>query len=82
MVDKFLDYLEVEKRYSPHTISSYKKDLQNFSDFYLEEEAQSSIVTAEKIHIRILYFTLERSDFLKDQSTENFPVFDLSTTSC
>ena len=58
MVDKFLDYLEVEKRYSLHTISSYKKDLQNFSDFYLEEEAQSSIVTAEKIHIRNFIFHL------------------------
>lgn len=58
MVHKFLDYLEVEKRYSLHTIASYKRDLQNFSDFYLQEEAQSSIVSAEKIHIRNFIFHL------------------------
>lgn len=30
---QFLDFLEVEKRYSSHTITAYKKDLEQFLDF-------------------------------------------------
>lgn len=33
MVDSFLKYLSYEKRYSDHTIKSYKTDLKQFSDF-------------------------------------------------
>lgn len=32
-IDKFLEYLEYEKKYSEHTISSYQKDLENFSNY-------------------------------------------------
>lgn len=56
MLEKFLDHLFVEKRYSAHTIAGYKKDLQDFSNFHLEKEAQSKIVSAEKIHIRNFIF--------------------------
>lgn len=33
MIDQFLDYLKVEKRYSAHTIKSYETDLIQFKDF-------------------------------------------------
>ena len=33
--DDFLDYLESEKRYSPHTLDAYRRDLHQFAD-YLE----------------------------------------------
>lgn len=56
MVEKFLDYILIEKGYSPHTIASYQKDLQDFSHFHFEKEAQSSIVSVEKIHIRNFIF--------------------------
>ena len=52
MLDKFLEYLLLEKRYSPHTIINYRKDLEDFSHFHLETEAQNNIVAADKIHIR------------------------------
>lgn len=32
-INKFLDYLKFEKRYSPHTISAYHDDLIQFRDF-------------------------------------------------
>ncbi|MXV39236.1 tyrosine-type recombinase/integrase [Flavobacteriaceae bacterium Ap0902] len=32
-IDKYLEYLEVERNYSPLTISAYKKDLEQFSAF-------------------------------------------------
>ena len=36
MVDRFLKYLEFEKRYSPHTITSYRTDLEQLTNFLLE----------------------------------------------
>ena len=32
-IEKFLRYLEIEKNYSPHTLTSYGADLQEFQDF-------------------------------------------------
>ena len=32
-IEKFLNYLEIEKNYSPHTLISYRKDLLDFSQF-------------------------------------------------
>mgnify|MGYP005829748145 CR=1 FL=1 len=37
MLELFLKYLRFEKRYSDHTVSSYKIDLQQFENFIKEE---------------------------------------------
>ncbi|WP_440881933.1 tyrosine-type recombinase/integrase [Tenacibaculum sp. C7A-26P2] len=37
MVKKFLEYLEYEKKYSPHTILAYRKDIMDFICFCKEE---------------------------------------------
>ncbi len=39
----FTDYLLLEKKYSAHTITSYKKDLESFGEFVLQEYEESSI---------------------------------------
>lgn len=52
MIDKFLEYLELEKRYSTHTITSYRKDLTSFMDFYLQTEGSSDITKVSKKIIR------------------------------
>ncbi len=52
MRDKFLDYLQYEKRYSPHTIVSYGRDLDDFIMFHLKTEASYNIVQADKKIIR------------------------------
>lgn len=39
MVSDFLKYIQYEKRYSPHTLTSYQSDLEQFSS-YLEKEYQ------------------------------------------
>lgn len=38
-MEQFLEYIKIEKRYSPHTIISYSKDLEDFSAFILETES-------------------------------------------
>ncbi len=40
---KFIDYLEKEKKYSPHTITAYSKDLNLFSVFCADEFEETSI---------------------------------------
>lgn len=39
----FTDYLLLEKKYSAHTITSYKKDLESFGEFILNEYQTDSI---------------------------------------
>lgn len=52
MQEKFLDYLQLEKRYSPHTITSYRKDLEDFYCFFLKTESSEDIAKADKKIIR------------------------------
>ncbi len=42
-IDKFLDYLEIERNYSTHTILNYKIDLNEFIDFIGETKEVGSI---------------------------------------
>src|SRR6478609_6032185 len=42
-VQSFIDYLQFEKRYSPHTIISYKTDLGQFFDFLTHQYDNPSL---------------------------------------
>jgi len=39
-IEKFIRYLEIEKNYSPHTITNYKLDLRDFSKFLAGTELE------------------------------------------
>ena len=52
MVDRFLEYIAVEKRYSPHTLTSYRRDLEDFSVFLLRTEAHQNYEEVDKKIIR------------------------------
>ncbi len=39
----FIDYLQLEKKYSNHTVVAYKKDIQRFGQFCLEEYDEQDI---------------------------------------
>jgi len=65
MLDKFLEYLQFEKRYSPHTITSYKKDLEDFSCFYLKTESSEDISKADKKVIRNFIVELSENSISK-----------------
>jgi integrase/recombinase XerC len=50
-VEHFLTYLQHEKRYSSHTIQSYRIDLQQFGDFMLET-FELPLTEVKYVHVR------------------------------
>lgn len=52
MRDTFLKYLQFEKRYSSHTLVSYQNDLDQFSQYLVEQYQTSDLFKAEHRHIR------------------------------
>ncbi|WP_418124901.1 tyrosine-type recombinase/integrase [Chryseobacterium sp. PTM-20240506] len=65
MLNKFLEYLQFEKRYSPHTITSYKKDLEDFSYFFLKTESSDDISKADKRVVRNFIVALSENNISK-----------------
>lgn len=65
MIEHYLNYLSVEKRYSHHTITSYKKDLTDFSVFVLENESQKTITNVSKKIIRNFVIYLHSASLSK-----------------
>lgn len=65
MLDKFLEYLQFEKRCSPHTVTSYRKDLEDFSQFCLKTEAMADISKADKKIIRNFIVDLSENNIAK-----------------
>lgn len=58
LVSRFLNYLEVEKRYSPKTLSSYAGDLEEFVIFYESENGHTDLSTAERMDLRLFLMEL------------------------
>lgn len=51
-ISQFLQYLEIEKKYSFHTLKSYGDDLNEFTTFFQKENASTGIEEASKLDIR------------------------------
>ncbi|MBL7701264.1 MAG: tyrosine-type recombinase/integrase [Ferruginibacter sp.] len=51
-VQQFLDYLNFQKRYSPHTITSYQNDLTAFFDFLLMQFGEMQLTEIKPTFIR------------------------------
>jgi integrase/recombinase XerC len=58
MINSFLKYLRYEKRYSQHTITSYRTDLQQFSNFIKVRYANTEVHSADHKMIRDWLVTL------------------------
>jgi integrase/recombinase XerC len=52
LTEKFFRYLQYEKRYSQHTLGSYRKDLQQFSDFLQKQYEEKDLKSATHFYIR------------------------------
>ncbi len=65
MIDKFLEYIAVEKRYSEHTLISYKKDLEDFLLFVSDTEGTRDLTKVDKKVIRNFLVHLTENHFQK-----------------
>lgn len=65
MIERFIEYIEVEKRYSPHTVTSYRKDLLDFSSFLLETEGTLDIHNVDKKMVRNFMSELNKAEISK-----------------
>jgi len=52
MIDKFIDYISFEKKYSVHTVNAYKRDLEIFQEFCYREYASTVIESSDYVEIR------------------------------
>lgn len=65
MIDKFLDYISVEKRYSQNTLVSYKKDLVDLLLFISETEGTEDLKKVDKKIIRNFIVSLSEKKIQK-----------------
>ncbi|WDT69063.1 tyrosine-type recombinase/integrase [Cloacibacterium sp. TD35] len=65
MIDKFLDYISVEKRYSKNTLVSYKKDLEDLLLFISETEGTEDLKKVDKKIIRNFIVSLSEKKIQK-----------------
>lgn len=65
MIDKYLEYIEVEKRYSSNTITSYRKDLEDFLSFLMETEGTEDVVKVDKKIIRNFMVHISQANLAK-----------------
>lgn len=52
MLDSFINYLNYEKRYSPHTITSYTRDIEQFNSFILDQFDLEDVREVHHNHLR------------------------------
>ena len=48
-IERFIRYLQFEKRFSPHTVTAYQKDLDQFSDFLASAGSESMTITHQQV---------------------------------
>ncbi|NEU07669.1 tyrosine-type recombinase/integrase [Flavihumibacter sp. R14] len=65
--ERFISYLQFEKRYSAHTISAYQKDLKQFSEFL----GQSEITIGHATHMHVRSWLMSMMDSGTDSRTIN-----------
>lgn len=65
MIEKFLEYLEKEKRYAVHTLTSYKKDLLYFLSFVMSTEGHEDLSLVDKKVVRNYMARLSEDGFSK-----------------
>lgn len=58
-LQQFENFLRYEKQYSPHTLSAYKRDLNQFENWLLEVKVED-ILKADSLHIRNWVASLHR----------------------
>lgn len=63
-IQKFLEYILIEKKYSSLTAVSYKKDLNDFQAFLLKTEAEDDLASVEKRQIKNYIINLSENNLV------------------
>lgn len=53
-IERFISYLEYEKRFSPHTVTAYRQDLNQFNDFLTSDGLDILTITHQEVRIWML----------------------------
>lgn len=61
--ESFLQYLQIEKRYSPHTVRSYLNDLDQFNSFLSAEDLTSDLLKVTSHDIRAWIVSMLDSNY-------------------
>src|SRR5215467_1954380 len=61
-IQLFIDYLKFQKRYSPHTVRSYRDDLLQFFDYVRETFDSIAINGISHNHVRSWLASLKEND--------------------
>jgi site-specific recombinase XerD len=61
-IKEFLDYLKIERNFSNNTIRAYKNDLNNFSNFLISYDGESSIHLIDRSAIQFYLSKISKSD--------------------
>ena len=67
MIERFIQYIQSEKRYSEHTLAAYKRDLDQFSFFLEKKYGIKDILTVNSEIVRSYIIDLKDED-LKNRS--------------
>lgn len=63
-IDKFINYIEIEKNYSPHTCKNYRRDLEEFGNF-LKSNSVSDIKDIDYFFLRKFLSLLNKKKLSK-----------------
>lgn len=48
-IERFIQYLQFEKRFSPHTVTAYRQDLNQFNNFLVSDELTPDSITHQDV---------------------------------
>lgn len=65
MIDKFIRYLQTEKRFSIHTVNAYKRDMEQFLSYIDNQYESDDLLSVDSFKLRSFIV------FLKDNGFEN-----------
>ena len=61
MIDRFIRYIQTEKRYSMHTVNAYKRDLVQFSEYVMQKYEIDNLLSIETPMIRSYIIELKEN---------------------
>ena len=67
MIDRFIRYIQAEKRYSEHTLKAYERDLEQFSSFIVDKYEIEELLSVNSEMIRSFIIDLKENN-LKNRS--------------